>query len=458
MDGAKDALLQSAAQTIAQHHMLRRGETVLAALSGGADSVALALVLQQLGYRVCAFHLNHCLRGAESERDEAFVRSFCKAHDIPLQVARADAAAYAETVRESLETAARMLRYAHYEAAAAACGASHIATAHTADDQLETLLLHLTRGTGGKGLGGIPPVRGAIVRPLLEATRAQVEAFLAACGQDFVVDSSNADSAFSRNRIRNEVIPVLRSINPSVAASGLRLSALLRQDESYLEAEAGKLLETAAGPRGVSAAALQKAHPAVSSRALRLLLMQAGVPMRQVGEQQILLLDGLCRSENPSAQLDLPGKKRARREYDCLIIEDQGEEKDALWAETPVTLPFRQALWENGPVISLRTTEKNGDFYKTFNTFYADCGTIDFRTLSVRPRQAGDRLRLHENSGSKTLKRLMIDRKIPREKRDRLAVLADGSGVIAVQTLGVDWSRRPQGGAILEIQFEGKPE
>ena len=200
--------------------MLEDGEPVLVALSGGADSVALLRALQALAYPVRAFHLNHCLRGAESDRDEAFCRALCAGLGVPLTVERIDVAA-ARAAGEGIEAAARRIRYARLTAAAQG---AKIATAHTADDNLETMLFHLVRGTGPKGLAGIPPVRGQVIRPLLGVTRAAVEAYLHALGQDYVTDSTNADDAYTRNRIRHEVVPVLRQINPAVSGAAARLA------------------------------------------------------------------------------------------------------------------------------------------------------------------------------------------------------------------------------------------
>ena len=219
-----ETMLETVKQTIEDYHMLSPGEPVLAALSGGADSVALLRALLALGYSVRAFHLNHCLRGAESDRDETFCRALCERLGVPLTVERIDVRA--QTAGEGIEAAARRIRY---ERLVAAAQGAKIATAHTADDNLETMLFHLARGTGPKGLAGIPPVRGDIIRPLIGAERAQVEAYLAELGQDFVTDSTNLSGDYTRNRIRHEVVPVLRQLNPSVCGAAARLGGLLRQ-------------------------------------------------------------------------------------------------------------------------------------------------------------------------------------------------------------------------------------
>ena len=219
-------MLDTVKRTISDYMMLETGENVLVALSGGADSTALLLSLRELGYPVRAFHLNHCLRGAESDRDEAFCRRLCEKLGVELTVERVDIAAAAGD--SAVEETARRIRYARLEHAA---HGAKIAVAHNADDNLETMLFHLVRGTGAKGLTGIPPVRGRIIRPLIEVERREIEAFLRERGQDFVTDSTNADTAYTRNRLRQEVVPVLRELNPQAAqAAGRDLHAELCTD------------------------------------------------------------------------------------------------------------------------------------------------------------------------------------------------------------------------------------
>lgn len=444
-------MLGAVKRTIAAYDMLRPEEPVLVALSGGADSVALLRVLCELDYPVRAFHLNHCLRGAESDRDEAFCRALCARLGVGLTVERVDVAAAARERGRGVEETARRIRYARLHDAAQG---GKVATAHTADDNLETVLFHLVRGTGPKGLAGIPPVRGQVIRPLLGVERAQVEAYLASLGQDFVTDSTNADDAYTRNRIRHTVVPVLRDLQPSVAQAVTRLGKLLRQDEDCLTAMAQECLAQAARPDGAwDIAPLRQAHPAVRSRALRRLLEQGGMPLRDLTAQHIHVLEHLLDSENPSACCALPHGFTVRREYGALCLAQ--DTAQPLRPAMRLGVPSEQLLWDGSVRVSIRALEKNEVFYKSFNTFCVDCGTIDFESLCVRTRKTGDCIRLTEKGGSRTLKKLLIDRKIPRIRRDGLAVIADKNGVIAVQEIGVDCSRRPQGGALMQIKIEG---
>lgn len=429
-------MLDTVKRTISDYKMLETGENVLAALSGGADSVALLLSLRELGYAVRAFHLNHCLRGAESDRDEAFCRALCGKLGVALTVERVDVAAAAGD--SAVEETARRIRYARLEAAA---HGDKVAVAHNADDNLETMLFHLTRGTGARGLAGIPPVRGHIIRPLIAVERSEIEAFLHERGQDFVTDSTNADTVYTRNRIRREVVPVLRALNPNAAQAASRLSRQLRQDEDCLQGYAQACAKLCAAEDGTwRIAPLQEAEPAVRTRALRILLENARMPLKDVTAKHFAALEHLLESDLPSAEADLPNGYAARREYDRLRLVKRAETAPDR-PEIPLTVPFAGSIWQGTVEVSVKKSEKSEVFYKTFNTFSLDCGTIDFESLCVRTRRTGDTLRLTENGGSRTLKKLMIDRKIPRYMRDALAVIADKNGVIAVQDIGADRSR-----------------
>ncbi|MBS7223864.1 MAG: tRNA lysidine(34) synthetase TilS [Clostridiaceae bacterium] len=445
-----DKFVQKVRQTMEAHHMLETNEPVLAALSGGADSVALLLALTELGIPVSACHLHHGLRGAEADRDEQFCRSLCAKLGIALTVRHADAAAYARKVHESVETAARNLRYAFF---AEIADGRKTATAHTADDNLETVLFHLARGSGLDGLCGIPPVREGIVRPLIACTREEVEAFLASRGQEFVTDSTNLQPAYTRNRIRQEVVPVLRALNPQAAETVSALTARLRTDRDYLEEQAQALLSQAAQDGGWRAELLADAHPALRTRALRIACQQSGMPARDFTARHVAALEALLRNPNPSAQIDLPAGFAARREYDLLRVEKK--QKPADFEQIPVRIPFDGRLGAGAARVTVRPVQKNQVFYNSFNTFYVGCDTIDIPTFVLRTRRTGDRLRLNRHGGSRPLKKILIDKKIPAPQRGTLAVLADQNGVIAVQSVGTDISRCPGQGGIFEIRFEG---
>ena len=235
-------MLERVTSLTREYDMLPAGGTVLCAVSGGADSICMLHLLRALGerdgFQVAAAHFNHRLRGAESDRDEAFVRRQCEQWSIPLTVGAGDVAGQAARLGTGVEETARAMRYRFLQATAEKVGACRIATAHNADDNAETLLLHLVRGTGLQGLTGIPPRRGEIVRPLLNVTREEITAYLAQRGIDYVEDSSNADEGYTRNYLRRQVMPLLRACNPRLSEHMGQTIRYLRQDNDYLNAQA----------------------------------------------------------------------------------------------------------------------------------------------------------------------------------------------------------------------------
>jgi len=446
-------LLKNIRETIKKYRMLSQGEPVLCALSGGADSTALLCALQELGYSVEAYHLNHCLRGEESERDETFCRTLCIKLHIPLTAERIDIKAMSRT-GESIETAARRIRYERFTAVAQG---KKIATAHTANDLAETVLFHLARGTALKGLTGIPPVRDTIIRPLLYSNRNAVETYLAARRQSYVTDSTNQSALYTRNRIRHEVIPVLCEINPEWTNAVIRLTQILRQDENCLARQAEQLVESIWTLNGeFFIQPLRETDIAIRSRALRLLAVRSGMPLRDFTALHMRMLEQWLVSPSPSEICSLPHGFIARRIYQKGRFERASPApEERCWA---LSVPFEGLLWDGQTYLSVKRRKKNKDFNKSFNTFCVDCDTISFETLCVRTRRAGDRIRLAANGGSRTLKKWMIDRKIPRLQRGQLAVVADCNGVIAVQDLGVNVERWARSNDYLEIQMKRAEE
>lgn len=444
----KDKLESTVLDTVQRYRMIDDDERVLLALSGGADSVALALALRTLGFEVRALHLNHMLRGAESERDEAFVRAFCAAQGMALTVHRIDIRAQAAQRKAGIEETARHVRYALLEAAAQG---DKIATAHNANDNTETVLLHLARGSAGRGLCGIPPVRGRIVRPLLHCTRCEIEAYLLARGQAYVTDSTNADIAFARNRIRHEVVPALIEINPALHTAVGRLTDSMRQSEDEADARAALALREAAVQGGYDRQYLLALPPDARGRVVRAICLAGGVRAQALTQTHIHAVAAMLAAEKPNAVVSLPGRLEAVRSYDLVSVLPR-ERTEQNFEETLAITGFG-TFWFRGHKIIVRRAEKNEVFNKSFNTFFVDCGTINSGTLFVRTRKTGDKIRLTQNGGSRTLKRCMIDKKIPLRLRDTLLVLADKDGIIAAEGLGQDVNRTPTGDALAVIQI-----
>ena len=260
-------------ETVSRYKMIPKGSRVLVAVSGGADSMSLLnWLFENRGLykaEIFAAHFNHGLRGEESDRDARFVRDFCEEKGIPLETGGADVASYARENGLGTEEAARNLRYGFLEKTAEKLGCGLIATAHNSDDNAETVLFNLARGSGMKGICGIPPVRGNIIRPLLGTTRAEIEEYLELKGIAHVEDSTNALDDYSRNLIRHKVMPVLKEINPGFSASVLRMGTLLRDDDAVLDAMAEELIRKSAECGSIPIKALKEAGKSIGCRAIR---------------------------------------------------------------------------------------------------------------------------------------------------------------------------------------------
>ena len=310
-----------------QHQMVQPEDTVICAVSGGADSMALLfamyLMREKLHIRLEAAHFNHGLRGPESDRDEAFVRQFCDRYEIPLHCERGAV----EPGPKGLEAAAREARYRFLESLS-----GKIATAHTADDNAETVLMHLVRGTGLKGLGGITPVRGKVIRPMLTVTRREVLAFLEEYHVTYVTDSTNEEDDFLRNRLRHRVMPLLQQENPRLSENISAMALQLRQDEQALQILAGEELPPVSQ--------LRQLPDALQSRRIAAFLVRSGV--KEPERSHIDQARSLVYSDNPSARAQFPGGVRICRDYDRLRLWQEAE----VWQ--PVALPVPGCVELNG--------------------------------------------------------------------------------------------------------------
>ncbi|MBQ8768120.1 MAG: tRNA lysidine(34) synthetase TilS [Oscillospiraceae bacterium] len=405
--------------------LTRPGDRVVCAVSGGADSMALLwglyLLREDLGFTLSAAHFNHRLRGVESDSDEHFVREFCDRFDIQLYVGSADV----KPGKKGLEAAAREARYAFLNTLG-----GKIATAHTADDNAETVLMHLVRGTGLKGLGGIAPVNGALIRPMLNITRRQVEAFLDEYHIPHIEDSSNAGDAFLRNRIRHRIMPLLQAENPRLAENVSAMAQRLRKDEQALA-------EMADYEQLPAVAQLKQLAPAVRSRMLERFLKENGV--REPEAQHIALAESLVFSSKPSAWAEFPGGVTVCRNYDRLEV---------LSKEAPLgtyTLPENGVLEIPGWRISVSPAQE------IINT--QDVFTVQPKGKTVvRCRCSGDAIKLP--AGTKTVKKLFIDRKIPAHQRLQIPVISDDAGLLGVYGVGADQTRTASTLPAIQIRLQ----
>lgn len=446
--------LPLAARSFAEaHDLLPPGSAVLCALSGGADSMALLSVLlhlqDDLHFTVYAAHYNHGLRGAEAIRDETFVTEWCHKNAVPLTVGRGDVGVEAQKRKAGIEETARSLRYAFLTQTAKAVGATHIATAHNADDNAETVLLNLVRGTGLDGLTGIPPKRGCLVRPLLPCTRLEIETYLSALGIPHVEDSTNQDPAYSRNRVRQSVMPVLRSINPNFVDTLTANLNHLRADRDFLDRLAQEITQTATSDGdewSLSAADLAAQPRPVAVRVLRQLLAKAG--QHQISAVHLNALCALAESTAPGAFSPLPHGLFARREYDRLILSKHKPKQSTF---SPVLCPTL-GRYETGGGWTVILSEAIPPFTPTPYHCYLSRAAAEF-PLTLRPRAEGDALR-PIGRHTKPLKKWYIEQRIPQRMRDTLPVLTDKTTILAAAGVGTADHCAPQPGSpTLSVSF-----
>ena len=405
--------------------LIEAGDHVICAVSGGADSMALLwsmyLLKDKWDIRLSAVHFNHHLRGAESDADEAFVRDFCQRYDIPLYVGHGHVTAG----DKGLEAAAREARYAFFDTLD-----GKILTAHTADDNAETVLMHLIRGTGLKGLGGITPMRDKVIRPMLTVTRREVEGFLAEWSIPHIVDSSNETDDFLRNRLRHHVMPLLLEENPRLIENFAQMISGLRADEAALQ-----YLAKAGTDKPVSQLALMP--QALRRRCLKAFLERSGVA--EPDRDHILLAESLVFSDNPSARANFPGGITIARCYDTLQVLPKTEPTAAVKLPIPC-----EVLWCGWRV---RCRAATGIFRDPDTFTVAVKGDV-----YLRSRMAGDEMRLP--GGTKSLKKLFIDRKIPASQRPMIPVLVDEQGVLAVAGIGPSTDRTVNDLPAVQFSFE----
>lgn len=407
------------------YSLLSPGDKVLCALSGGADSMYLLCRLvegaEEGGYQVGAAHYHHGIR-ASSAQEEDFVRAWCGSHHIPLYVGHGDVPREAARTGQGMEETARAMRYAFLYDTARREGYTLLATGHHAGDQAETVLMHLIRGSGLRGLRGIQPRQGMLIRPMLEVTRGEVEAYLRRYHVPHVEDESNTDPAYTRNRMRHEVLPLLGELNPQVVRHMAQAAAKLREDAQLLDTLAQTVTGiTVEGGRVVVDIPQLLAQPRpLGVRRLGQVLAQLRIHPSQT------YLDGLyelMEKGQSGSRLDLPGYT-AQKSWDCLTITPV-QQKQAL---QPVVLEDGCTRWGEWRVechsAICPQTPGEGLWLRP-------------GTYTLRPRQVGDTLQLPKRP-TKTVKKLMMEKKIPAALRQRLPVLVQGERLAAVALLGTD--------------------
>lgn len=430
-------MINTLRQTIQKYNMLSNGDGVIVALSGGADSTALLSALNSIkeiyDLTIYAAHLNHGIRGEEAERDESFCKILCEKYNTKLFIKKLNITELAARRKISVELCGREERYAFFDELSQKLNAK-IATAHTASDNVETLIFNITRGSSVAGAVGIAPVRGRIIRPLIEITRAEVEAYCSENALDYVTDSTNLSDDYTRNKIRHGVIPVLRSLNPSLEKAALRFCESAGETEDFVGGQAKKLIESSKTEYGWSCNKLSAAHSAVIHRALAVLCAEnAGFSAEHrhiMLMEEAVLHGGAVELSKDFTLLSAQGTLRFCRSS------EKSEEPPNYFLGKRLEFCFdgKQYIFET----------ENSDFSKN-------------KTICARTRKSGDRFTFSDRGITKPLRKAMNEQGIPRELRDRLVVLADGETVLWCEGLGFSREGRIfRHETQLEIKIMGK--
>ena len=427
-------------------------------------------------FEIAVAHFNHQLRGEESDRDEAFVVNVCENYNVPTYIGRGDVAGYGKEHGLSIEEAARDMRYEFFYETASAIGAAKVATAHTLDDNAETMLMNLARGAGSNGMSGIPPIRDLqsnvqVVRPLLCISRDDVMAFVNDEKVPYVVDSTNCLDIYTRNKVRHKIIPLMKELNPRFIEASSMAAELLREDESYISDVADAFIRdhcienmekamtptatsdnTAGKIKEVNAARLANLPFSVSSRVVRKLY---GGNLSFDHVKDVL---ELCIHSSPSVGLSLPGMT-VYREYEQIVFDRSSvsseRELESIFPkdgscyelnDVGVKIICKSAIYDE----NIRKAEIN----RTFTIFVFK--SIDIcGKMTVGSRLEGDNIQLRGQRGTKSLKKLFIEKRIPARKRNLIPIIRDDEGVLGIYKLGVGTRAEPMlGDPVIMLIFE----
>jgi len=441
-------MLARVQKQIEEKQLLTAGETLVIGVSGGTDSTALLHILQSLnkqyqyGWNLHAVHLNHSFRGEESDADAEYVQAICTEWNIPCHSFKRNVSLYMEESGLGSQEASRVLRYELYQQVAEEVGAQKVVLAHHGDDQVETVLFRMLRGTGIHGLAGIPVrrwlVEGKIevVRPLLGIFRSELEEYCRQAGLSPREDSSNASRKYLRNRLRLDVLPLLEGMNVRYREHILQLAKSAEIDEKYLHIASKKALQQVIVQQEsnkimMAVQPFQSCDLALQRRMINLILSYLST-RTEWSLQHVEAVLRIITGDHPSAELHLPDGVFVQRVYERIsFTRGLSSSKPSSYCYDLV-VPGTTMVWESGTVFHTRVLLSAPDF----DQLPANAAVFDLDRLTgklmVRNRRAGDRLTLLGSAGSKKLKELLIDCKVPKVYRDRIPLLVAGEEIMWV--------------------------
>jgi len=443
-------VLDKVRETINKFQMFAKGDLVLLGVSGGPDSVALTHVMnklrEELGLSLHIAHLNHMFRGREAEEDAVFVKNLARKMGISCTVEKIDVPKIAAKEHLSPEEAARKVRYEFLSRVAGTIGAHKIAVGHNADDRAETVLLHLIRGTGPEGLEGIKPKYKSIVRPLLEVRRSEIEKYCFDNGLEFRIDSTNRELIYMRNKVRHHLIPILKEYNSNIVEVLNRTAEIIRSENEYMEGEGRRAYESTVFLEDYDKIELGieiflNLHAAIQRRLLRYCYMvltgkEEGLEFQHIERTRRFISAGA-----PGKKLELPEGIVVERSYNFFIFRKKEAAEKTEWRCREISVPGRTYIPEIEKHIITKiipADEVGRDFLSApDHAAYMDMDKLQF-PLYVRPRCEGDSFQPLGLPGKKKVKDILIDAKIPRDRRSKIPVVLDQRGIVWLAGFRID--------------------
>lgn len=435
--------------------MLTCGDKVIAGVSGGADSVCLFLMLlelrEKIGFDLIAVHVHHGLRGEAADQDQQFVEALCEQHRIPLEIFRVNLESIAKKRKQSLEEAGRMVRREAFDSVCKKYGGNKIALAHHQNDNAETLLWNLSRGTGLDGLGGIRPVNGKFIRPLLCMSRKEIEEYLAKRKQSYCIDETNAGTDYTRNKLRHLVLPILEEqVNSAAVRHMNETMEQIWELQEYMQEQVEAAYQECAQEHFEKACWIQIQQKSfetfpelIKKMVIRKGMEQVGGKKRDLSHKHVDVMMELM-NKQVGRTLDLPYEMHAKRNYEGIRLEKQrtysfGEEKKAEIMQecmSELNIPGETILADRNLKLRCKILEKPKnlsikDIPQKIYTKWFDYGIIK-SSLYIRTRQAGDTIVIDEKGHQKKLKNWFVDEKIPKEVRDSQLLLAENNEILWV--------------------------
>lgn len=447
-------------------HMLQSEDRVIIGISGGADSVCLLFVLSELqkeiGFDMVAVHVNHGLRGQAADADEAYVKELCAGRGIPCECYFENVELIAKKRKQSTEEAGREVRKAFFEQALTAHHGTKIALAHHQNDSAETFLFHLARGTGLKGLCGIAPVNGNIIRPLLCVERKEIEAYLKELGASYCTDQTNASDEYTRNRVRGHVIPYMEEhLNDKTVAHMNDTMEQIRQIQDYLEEQTELFWERCVSQTEegyfVSEEAYRKVPKAIGSLLLKRVLTIVAGQEKDLEAIHIRQLQELF-DKQPGRKVDLPYQMEARRIYEGIAIHPKDNAFRVVAEECIYQLDQTEAEFQwNHKIIRCHVSDATKGIHNTLQKSYTKQFDYDIikDNIHFRTRRPGDYITIHADGRTQKLKSYFINEKIPQKERDQILLAAEGSHILWIvgYRVNVAYQIHAHTKHVLEIQI-----